>query len=309
MRVTFPPTCKVLSQSPLASWCTLRIGGAARELVIPANVDQLVACIKSCLDGDEPLRVIGRGSNLLCSDDGYDGVVIATHSCRALLIQGTKVAADCGVPLQAFIHELAKNGLGGIEYLMSVPGNIGGAIVTNAGRGRHHNKNIDQFVREVTVFDGNRVFTLSRDECRFSHRFSVFQQRTDWTVLSAVFEFPAQDMLVGQQRIRARIDEVQDIQDRSHPNAGTVFKHEYQLDLRGYRNGGARFSPISANWIVNDRHATCADVLGLLEFAVRQHAVRGLPAPVLEWQLLGAAFPPADLLPNVATATGPEASV
>lgn len=287
MRVRLPPDCEVHENASLSAWCTLHIGGPARLIALPNTTQALTDCITACLDRDEPFRVIGRGSNLLCADSGYEGVVLATQKCRSLRIDGTVVAADCGVPLQVLIRELTKHGLGGIEYLMSVPGNVGGAIVTNAGRGRHHNLNIDEFVREVSVFDGTSVFTLTREQCEFSYRTSIFQQRADWTVLSAVFDFPTQDGLLGQKRIRARIDEVQPIQDRSHPNAGTVFKHEYRLDLRGCRNGGARFSLITPNWIVNDGHATCADVEGLLMFAVEQHAARDLPSPVLEWQTLG----------------------
>lgn len=287
MRFSLPPQCEVLKDASLAAWCTLHIGGPARVIALPNTTAMLEDCIKRCLDHAEPFRVIGRGSNLLCADDGFEGVVIPTQKCRTLHIDGTVVVADCGVPLQVLLRELTKHGLGGIEYLMSVPGNVGGAIVTNAGRGRHHNLNIDEFVREVTVFDGANSFTLTREQCAFGYRASIFQNRPDWTVLSVVFEFPTQDSPVGQQRIRARIDEVQSIQDRSHPNAGTVFKHEYRLDLRGYRNGGARFSPITPNWIVNDGHATCTDVEHLLRFAVEQHQIRGLPAPILEWQTLG----------------------
>lgn len=291
MRFSLPQQVEVLHNADLATWCTLRIGGPARSIALPDTTHSLVETIKSCLDHDEPFRVIGRGSNLLCADAGYEGVVLATQKCRSLHIDGTRVVADCGVPLQTLIRELTKHGLGGIEYLMSVPGNVGGAIVTNAGRGRSHNRNIDEFVREVTVFDGLHTFTMTREQCGFSYRASVFQQRPDWTVLSAIFEFPTQDSLVGQQRIRARIDEVQPTQDRSQPNAGSVFKHDYRLDLRGYRNGGARFSPLTPNWIVNDAHATCADVEALLRFAIEQHEVRDLPAPVLEWQTVGFTFP------------------
>lgn len=217
--------------------------------------------------------------------------MLATQKVRSLRVNGRIVTADCGVPLQVLLRELTKHGLGGIEYLMSVPGNVGGAIVTNAGRGRHHNLNIDEFVREVEVFDGCRTFTMTREECGFSYRASVFQRRPDWTVLGATFEFPTQESVLGQERIRARIDEVQSLQDRSHPNAGTVFKHDFRLDLKGCRNGGARFSVVTPNWIVNDQHATCADIEGLLWFAAEQHRLRGLPIPVLEWQTLGIEVP------------------
>lgn len=287
MRFSPPSDCEVLRDAPLSQWCTLHIGGPARLMVLPETTRDLTACIRSCVDADEPFRVIGRGSNLLCADAGFDGVVIATQKCRQLHIEGAVVRADAGVPLQVLIRELTKHGLGGIEYLMSVPGNVGGAIVTNAGRGRHHNLNIDEFVREVVVFDGQSTFSLPRAECGFGYRTSVFQNRPECTVLSATFEFPSQHSLVGRERIRARIDEVQPIQDRTHPNAGTVFKHEYRLDLKGYRSGGAKFSTVTPNWIVNDRQATCADVEALLHFAVQQHELRGMPTPVLEWQTLG----------------------
>jgi UDP-N-acetylmuramate dehydrogenase len=287
MKFSLPPQCEVLQDASLAAWCTLHIGGPAHVIALPDSTAMLVDCIKKCLDHAKPFRVIGRGSNLLCADEGYAGVVLPTQKCRSLRFDGTRVVADCGVPLQVLLREMTKHGLGGIEYLMSVPGNVGGAIVTNAGRGRHHKLNIDEFVREVTVFDGTDTFTLSREQCEFAYRTSIFQKRPNLTLLSAVFDFPTQDSLVGQQRIRARIEEVQPIQDRSHPNAGSVFKRDYQLDLRGYRAGGARFSIITPNWIVNDREATSANVVGLLEFVVEQHEARNLPAPVVEWQTLG----------------------
>lgn len=280
----FPSDCEIRHNERLADYCTLRVGGPVAFSVFPETVTALVRCVDTCLSSQRPFRVIGNGSNVLCTDDGYDGVLLVTDRCRSLSVERNTVEATCGVPLHQLIKCLLHNSLGGIEYLVSVPGTVAGAVFNNAGRGEAFNCYIGQCIDSVTVFNGETVVRLSRDECAFAHRHSLFQDYPLWVILSARFLFQPQSYASGSALIRSRMQHVNKVQDRSYPNAGSVFKRGYRLDLKGYRIGGARFSRKTANWIVNDGNATARDIEGLIAFAIGEHLRHGLPSPELEWQ-------------------------
>lgn len=284
---SFPAGCEVLQNEELRKYCTLRVGGKVAIVAIPDCEDKLRQCIDTCIQANWPYRVLGKGSNTLGCDEGFDGVLIVTNRCRRISITGTCVDVECGVSLQQLLGNLQRNSLGGIEYLVSVPASVGGAIFSNAGRGEAFNLSIGQHVESVRVFDGNIVRRITRDECCFAHRQSIFQQRPNWVILGGTFRFDRQSPDITKRLLRERMDHVAKVQDRSHPNAGSVFKCGYKVDLRGVRVRGALFSSMTPNWIINDRGATSRDIEELLTIALSEHERRGLDPPVLEWQRVG----------------------
>ncbi len=152
----------------------------------------------------------------------------------------------------------------------------------NAGRG---GGGIDPRVQEVEIFDGERVRRLSRGKCRFRYRWSIFQDRPDWVMLSATLKLDHCNPEAVSEAVKARMQFTRRTQDALLPNAGSVFKTGMVLgeQLKGFKVGGAMFSAKTANWILNHANGTSEDVLFLIEIAKRTHRDNGLPEPELEW--------------------------
>jgi UDP-N-acetylmuramate dehydrogenase len=277
---------KEFRDEPLLKHTSLRIGGPARRLIVPESREELVAAVCEAHKSRTPYFMLGRGSNVLAGDRAIDTLVIKnTEACRTLtLLDDGRIEAGSSVELQRLIRFGVDHDLGGIEYLQSVPGNVGGAIFMNAGRGQQHNQAISGYLVEVDVCDGERVFTIPKQECQFSYRSSVFRHKR-WIILGARFRFPEQPRARGLELIGERMRYVREAQDNQMPNAGTVFSRHFRLDsqLMGTSVNGAAFSSKTPNWILNTGRATCQDVLQLIRRARVQHLIRFCRPPYLEW--------------------------
>jgi UDP-N-acetylmuramate dehydrogenase len=265
---------------------SLRIGGPARRLVIPESPDELIAVVREARKQRTPYFVLGRGSNVLATDHPTQRLIIKnTEACHTLrLLDHGRVEAGSSVELQKLIRFCVDHDLEGMEYLQSVPGNVGGAVYMNAGRGKQYNKSISDYLLDVDVFDGEDVFTIPKEKCEFGYRRSIFHSK-DWIILAARFAPPQQPRERGLELIAERMRYVREVQDNHLPNAGTVFSDYFRLDrqLMGMRVNDAYFSTKTPNWILNGGHATREDVLRLIRRARFHHFIRGYRLPRLEW--------------------------
>lgn len=118
----------------MAKHCTFKCGGNAALYVIPGSIDELVDTVKACRAENAPYMVIGNGSNILVRDEGYDGIIIEVNSrINTIDVIGEEIVADAGAKLSAIAMTAAVNDLGGFEFAHGIPGNVGGAVVMNAG--------------------------------------------------------------------------------------------------------------------------------------------------------------------------------
>lgn len=175
----------------LANHTTFRIGGKARYFMAVRNSEELMAAVKWAKDNSLSFFILGGGSNLLVSDDGFNGLVIKMQSdSLSVVLRSTfaplsmnsttkdlekmKIIVDAGVPFGRIIMETVKGGFSGAEWGFGIPGTIGGAICGNAGR---LGQAIARVVANVTVLDENlKVKTLSKSECDFGYRESRFKK-------------------------------------------------------------------------------------------------------------------------------------
>lgn len=296
----------------LSNYSTFRIGGPAQLLLEVVSTDELVRCVHFCTRNEVPYTVIGGGSNILCSDAGYQGVVLVTRFDQ-ILFSETDVYVEAGVPWQRLLDEMAVRGYAGLEWGAGIPGLVGGAIRGNAGA---YGGEVKDLIISVTVLHGGEVITLDNVSCGFMYRDSLLKQRGD-IVLSARIRITPGNASV----IRSRMDEV--IATRraklpSEPSAGSDFKNivvtaenesmlrahgapaEYidrkkvptgwliqKLGLLGTTVGGAQISPRHGNIIINTGTATASDVLQLLHVMKnRVHAHFGIDLQE-ELQLVG----------------------
>ena len=233
-----------------------------------------------------PVRVFGRGSNLYVASPVVEGVVVRTTALEQdLQFDGNRVKAGAGVPLQRLLLLAAQHGLGGLDYLHSVPGNVGGAIFMNAGRGPSFRQAIGDKTVQVEFLHKNRVRVFSRQRCRFAHRRSVFHDLRKAVIISAELELEPIEPAIAKQRLTERIRFTKDTQDNTRPNAGSVFCKGLALgdELRGLRIGDTMFSRKTSNWILNLGGPTSDDLQLLLQECDRRHLEKGYKPPELEW--------------------------
>lgn len=255
-------------REPLGQHTWFKIGGPA-EIIEPKSKDEFVSAIEWCLEENRPYRVLGNGSNVLISDEGIDEIVIKnTSACTDLEANGNTVVAGSSVLLPQFINFSVEHGLGGVEYLYSVPGTIGGAVFMNAGRGKRHNKTITDYLVSVEIHNGEQIREIPAEELEFDHRYSTFQDHEDWVILSATFELPSQPKEVGRKKIQERMDYIKS-RDRSTPNAGSIFTNGTSLPMRIFSRGGAKF--VQDNRIGNVDNANSSDVEQLIWLAKALH--------------------------------------
>ncbi len=262
---------KLEENVPLASRTTLGVGGNAAWLFRPFDQDGLIHAMKS-VDKETLLFPIGRGSNLLITDQGIDGLVIDLSDLGMLKVDGVLVEAGAGVRLSKLAQLGVTHGLTGFEFMATVPGDLGGGVAMNAGAFGQQVSDVLLSIQLLTR-DGE-VKTLSRQTLDMSYRHTRLPKGT--LILSAKFELQRENAAEVRQRMREMRKKRSDSQPLSMPNCGSVFKNpegDYaarlieSVGLKGKQIGKANISTVHANFIVNQGDASCEDVLALMRLA------------------------------------------
>lgn len=278
---------------PMLRHTTMLVGGPAQYWLEPHGFEAFAAAVRYCRERGIPVRVVGRGSNLLVRDGGIRGAVF--HPARGVFgevkVEAGLVTAGAGVRLKKLASCAAAAGIGGFEWMEGIPGNVGGALRMNAGA--MGVETFDQVV-SVTFLDEDGVIrTRGRGEI-VAHYRDVPELRRSFA-LQAVFRGEPD----GPDAIRRRMEESKAKRRASQPvaaSAGCVFRNPAtgaagklvdELGLKGTNLGGAKVSPVHANFIVNEGNATAEDVLGLVEEIKRRaREERGIEL-VTEVKVLG----------------------
>ncbi len=262
----------VKTHEPLARHTSLRIGGPADYFVIPASVEDILETLEFVRDRGLPWIVLGNGTNVLFPDEGYRGVIIKLGpSLGRIETDGDRVRAQAGASLAALISRVRTMGLRNFDFLVGIPGSVGGALVMNAGIPEGAISDIVTRVGALT-FDG-KFITLKAEECRFGYRSSRFQEER-LIVIEGEFALGRGKTWDGEELLRRRKER----QPLGMPSPGCVFRNPLGVGatagqlldwagLKGLRVGGARISPKHANFIVNEGGATSRDVLQLIDIA------------------------------------------
>ena len=267
------PAERVLIDEPMRGHTSFRIGGPAAALVLACNEDELSAVLGAVTEAEH--MIIGNGSNLLVSDEGYPGIMIKLagdfESIAVDPEDPCRVRVGAAVLMSRTSAFLTENGLSGFEFASGIPGSIGGAVFMNAGA---YGGEIKDVVRSVRVMDpdGKNVRDISGEDMRFSYRHSLAQDE-DMLILSAVMELQPDD----PAEIAARVAELSARRNAKQPvafpSAGSTFKRPVggyaaalieQSGLKGYRVGGAEVSEKHSGFVINTGGASCEDVLAVM---------------------------------------------
>lgn len=266
----------VLFNEPLANHTTLKVGGPATIFVEPSSIESLEKTMQAIREHQVNWRVIGRGSNLLVSDEGIDGVVIKLGTGLShLQINETVVRVGAGHSIISLAMQMSKHGLSGLEFAAGIPGSVGGAVYMNAGA---HGADISRILTKAHVlFSDGTMRWLSKDEMDFSYRTSILQKKRG-IVLEAAFQLEKGDKEKSGALMKSNKAYRKETQPWDAPCAGSVFRNPLpnyagklieDAGLKGFSIGGAQVSTKHGNFIINKGNATATDVLQLID-AIKQ---------------------------------------
>ena len=269
LRAAFP-ALELRRDEPLRNHTSLRIGGPAELMALPASAGALEAlCAQLRKLGEKPL-ILGNGSNVLAPDEGIPGVVIVTKLASAVSLEGSTLRASCGAALTQLSALAAEKGCTGLEFAYGIPGTLGGALIMNAGAYGGEMKDV---TARVDYLDGElNLHTAEGEALGFGYRRSRFGPED--VILRAELTLAPGDPAAVKARCLELTEKRKASQPLDKPSAGSAFKRPTvgyaaamidEAGLKGYAVGGAQVSEKHAGFVVNRGGATAADVKRILE--------------------------------------------
>ena len=248
----------------LSRKCTYGTGGKADGYFAPADEETLKKLLAAIKDEEIPYFVLGRGSNVLVSDEGFRGAVISTERLKGLSLCGKILTAYAGENAGDAVDYALNNCLGGLEFLSGIPASVGGVVAMNAGC---FGKNVAEHIAYVVTTDG----VYSAKDCDFAYRDSRFRKNKE-CIVKAAFMLDN----VEYEQSESKIDYFRKLRRGKQPkgrSCGSVFKNDgyyagkliESCNLKGRSVGGARVSEKHANFILAAPEATSADIRALIE--------------------------------------------
>ena len=262
---------KILEQEPMQKHTTFRVGGAAKYFAMPKNTEEIQTLIAYCREQKLSYYVLGNGSNVLFTDDGYDGMIIQIGSAMSTIqVAGNSMYVQAGAILAKTAKLAYEEGLTGMEFAAGIPGSVGGAVVMNAGAYGGEMKDIVAYV-DVLSTDGE-LRRYTGDEMGFGYRHSIID--ADKIVVGVGLTLDKGDKTAILDRMNELAEARRSKQPLEYPSAGSTFKRPEgyfaakliaDSGLRGYRVGGAMVSDKHCGFVVNVDHASSADVLAVMK--------------------------------------------
>lgn len=319
-RLAAIPNVTVLRDAPLSRYTRFAIGGPADLYAETENPESFGAAIAAAHASGLDNVVIGSGTNLIVSDEGFRGIVLRYRAAH-LEAHGDCVRADAGAELQELVDFAIARGLQGLETLSGIPGSVGAAVYGNAGAYGH---SMSERVAQVTFYDGSGVRAFDNAACEFEYRESIFKKHKEWIIFSTELHLTPADGVALQKTA----GDILKVRNEKFPVtmkcAGSIFKNLYLRDLppdiaavvppsvvregkvaaaffleqvgaKGSARGGIHVADYHANLIYNDGTGTATDLCGLIaELKTRVASRFGIELEE-EVQYVGS-FPPREML-------------
>ena len=262
---------KIKLNEPMKNHTSFKIGGNCDYFVMPENAEQLKGVINKAKELEIPFFVLGKGSNLLVSDNGIEGIVISMQGLNEIKVSGDEITAGAGVSVANLCNAALQNSLSGIEFAYGIPGSVGGGLYMNAGA--YGGQFSDAVVSAEYLTRDGEVVKIGLADMELGYRTSIFKQNGG-IILSASFKLQKGET----DKIKAAMDDYMERritkQPLEYPSAGSVFKRPEgyfagalieQNNLKGFSVGGAQVSVKHAGFIINYENATANDVKSLIK--------------------------------------------
>ncbi len=263
----------IKKQVKLAPFTTFKIGGPSKYFITVKNAEDLINTLTIANKLKIPIFLLGNGSNVLISDNGFDGLTIK-NECTNIKIKNNALYVESGAKLQKVVTEAYQHKLTGLECLVGIPGTIGGAIINNAGASKNW---IGELVEEITAFENGKEKKYNKEQSEFSYRTSIFKNN-NCVVLDATFLLTKSTKQSIDKKIKA-YNQSRKEQPKNVNSAGSIFKNPPghkawklvdEIGFRGKKIGGAKVDERHANFIVNTGTATAEDVIILISYIKQQ---------------------------------------
>ncbi len=261
----------VKADAPLAEKTWFGVGGKADWMAFPTSIEELVGIVKRCREESVPVRLLGDGSNVLVTEEGFKGLVLKLNSpaFQKIQIEGNEVRVGGGTSLAMLINETVRAGLAGLDSLVGIPGTVGAALHHNAG-GR--GGDIGQWAVEATVLTRTgETITRTRDQLIFAYRQSSLDELV---ILEAVFQLEKEDSAELTKRMQKQWIVSKATQPMSHQRTGQIFRNPRgmsagmlidQAGLKGTSVGGAEVSQKHANFFTATEGTTSENLIELID--------------------------------------------
>lgn len=267
----------VFTDELMSAHTTFKVGGPAKYFVTPHSVEAISKCISLAKEYGIKVAVVGNGSNLLVSDNGYDGMIISIgKNLCSTMVNGEEITADAGITLAGIFQVAKKNSLAGFEFAAGIPGTLGGACFMNAGAYGGEMKDV---LTSVKVIDKDlNIKSYSPEDMDLSYRHSAFQNNGE-IVVGATIKLKKGD--IGEITTIANdlAQKRKDKQPLEFPSAGSTFKRPEgyfagalieAAGLKGKGIGGAKVSEKHAGFVINYNNATAKDVYDTILYVAKE---------------------------------------
>ncbi len=264
--------CTVMYDEPLCRHTTFHIGGPCSMMIIPSSCGSLVELIRFIRSNEIRYLIMGKGSNMLCADEGFEGVVLLIDQTmgEVELVSDDTIRAEAGASLITVCRKALEAALTGIEFAYGIPGTVGGGVYMNAGA---YNGEMKDIVTSVTALGNDgEIHTYSSDELDFDYRTSRFE-KTGEIILSCELKLEKGQKTDIEAKMNDLIGRRKSKQPLEYPSAGSTFKRPVDnfagkliqdSGMRGFTVGGAQVSEKHCGFVINKGEATCNDVITLV---------------------------------------------
>ena len=258
----------------LKKYNTYRLDVKCDYLIFPKDIDEVVKLISFLKENNYKYLVLGNGSNVIFKNNRYNGVVIKLSKLDKIEFDGDKVVVGAGVSLSKLANMAINNSLSGLEFSVSIPGEIGASVSMNAGA--YNESFSDVFVSAKVLTPKLEIIELTNEDMDFSYRNSFIKKNKDYIVLEVVLKLKPGNKEEMNAVIEKRFEKRKATQPLEYPSAGSVFRNPEGMyagkliedaNLKGYSIGGAMISDMHANFIVNKDNATGEDIINLINLA------------------------------------------
>lgn len=258
----------------LKKYNTYRLDVMCDYLVFPKDIDEVIKLISFLKENNYKYLVLGNGSNVIFNCTRYNGVVIKLSRLDKIEFNKDIVKVGAGVSLSKLANMAINNSLSGLEFSVSIPGEIGASVSMNAGA--YNESFSDIFVSAKVLTPNLEIVELSHDDMMFSYRNSFIKNNKDYIVLEVVLQLKQGNIDEMNALIEKRFEKRKATQPLEYPSAGSVFRNPEGMyagkliedaNLKGYSIGGAMISDMHANFIVNKNNATGEDIVNLINLA------------------------------------------
>lgn len=270
-------SCEYERRVSLSSLSSMKVGGEAKVVYYPDGAERFIEVIKAARASGERYIVIGNASNIIFSDEGFDGVIISTFKMNGIELSTQGFIAGAGAPLSSVASFAAKAGLSGLEFAYGIPGTVGGAVYMNAGA---YGGEMKDCVGAVLCYDAKKgkVLNLCAEELCFGYRKSLFQSG-ELYALNVEFLLSKGDIEEIIAKMSENMRRRRDKQPLEYPSCGSTFKRPEgdfagalieKAGLKGFSIGSAQVSEKHAGFIINRGGASASDIVRLIEYVQKK---------------------------------------